>query len=872
MPTLKVKLAVGPSRRPTRDEIIAARPLPHFLAERGKELRSAGRNFVTNACPVAQHKKYHRCVTIDTEKNLWHCNDCDRGGTAIDWVMLENNVSAADAMRMLCDERNSSELPSNKSTDRPAKRLIAKTYDYTDETGTLLFQCVRYEPKHFSQRRPDGKGGWIKNIEGVRRVLYRLPEVIKAQTVVIAEGEKDADNLTKLGFAATTNPMGAGKWEDEYSETLRGKDVVIFGDVGDDKREGEIHVETVIRSLAGVAHSIKHVTLPDGFHDISDYIASLPAERATETIRKLIDETPEVDFKSGNSVDVDEPYPSRNAEAARELQKDIAAVQIDAHELPPAHALEEKRDELTSLTSLGAADYPAPLEQAAFHGLAGDFVRRILPHTEADPVALLIQFLIAYGNVIGRDPHAIADASRHGGNLFAVFTGKTSKSRKGTSWKHVLRLFAHVAPEWRRNCITTGLSSGEGLIWAVRDPIEKMEKGETVVTDPGLEDKRLLVVEEEFSKPLVVADREGSTLSAMLRSAWDGDDVLRIMTKTSPARATGAHISSIGHITREELRSKLTQTASANGFGNRFLWPAVDRSKVLPEGGGSYGIADLVERLQKAVAFARKVGELKRDEAARKLWAQVYPALSAGKPGLLGAITARAEAQVLRLSDLYALLDCSQVVRVEHLKAALEVWRYCEDSARWIFETKTGNRQADRIFAALRVAGKKGKTKEQIRRDEFNGHITSFELEEALRLLFHSCLADRKEEDTGGRRAERWFARPEAREKSEVSPGTGTSTTDTSLISHPAAPEKTSFTTPDIEPALPPGAIGLAQTPSGRSVPVMITKAMEAELKQLGLTQAEIDKLTRQQAHGILAAPAAPIAGFVVDEKGVGEL
>ena len=111
---------------------------------------------------------------------------------------------------------------------------LVATYDYTDESGNLLYQTCRYQPKDFRQRRPDGKGGWINNLQGVRRVLYRLPEVLKAQTVCVAEGEKDCDNLEKLGFVATTNPLGAGKWRDEYSETLRGKDVVVFGDVGDD--------------------------------------------------------------------------------------------------------------------------------------------------------------------------------------------------------------------------------------------------------------------------------------------------------------------------------------------------------------------------------------------------------------------------------------------------------------------------------------------------------------------------------------------------------------------------------------------------------------------------------------------------------------
>ena len=176
----------------------------------------------------------------------------------------------------------------------------------------------------------------------------------------MAEGEKDCDNLEKLGFVATTNPLGAGKWRDEYSETLRGKDVIVFGDVGDNDGEGEKHTQHVIESLTGKAKSIKHVALPDGFHDVSDYIASLPHETAGDTIRKLIDETPKVETRS---------------------------------------AADDEQTDLTSLSSR-AVDYPAPPDEAAYYGLAGEIVRRIAPQTEADPVALLVQFLVAFGNVI----------------------------------------------------------------------------------------------------------------------------------------------------------------------------------------------------------------------------------------------------------------------------------------------------------------------------------------------------------------------------------------------------------------------------------------------------------------------------------------
>jgi hypothetical protein len=163
---------------------------------------------------------------------------------------------------------------------------------------------------------------------------------------------------------------------------------------------------------------------------------------------------------------------------------------------------------------------------------------------------------------------------------------------------------------------------------------------------------------------LKVMSREGNTLSPVIRSAWDSGN-LRSMTKNSEARATDAHVSINGHITKDELRRQLTETESANGFANRFLFAAVRRSKILPEGGDieSENFNDLVTRLHAVIEFGRTAGEITRSEEARELWRACYPALSEGKPGLLGAITARAEAQVLRLSCNYALLDSSRSSR-----------------------------------------------------------------------------------------------------------------------------------------------------------------------------------------------------------------
>ena len=237
---------------------------------------------------------------------------------------------------------------------------------------------------------------------------------------------------------------------------------------------------------------------------------------------------------------------------------------------------------------------------------------------------------------------------------------------------------------------------------------------------------------------------------------WDTGN-LRTLTKNSPAKATEAHGSIIGHITRDELRRYLGSTEAGNGFANRFQWVCVRRSKVLPEGGrlGEVNFAPFIRQLNGAVGFAKQAEELRRDEGARELWFDVYEELSEGHPGLLGAVTSRAEAQVMRLACIYALLECSRVIRKPHLEAALELWRYAADSARFIFGNDLGDPVADEIIRALRGAPD-GLTRTQIR-DMFGRH-RSGQASRALGNLLELGLAYSKPEETGGRSAERWFA------------------------------------------------------------------------------------------------------------------
>ena len=177
-------------------------------------------------------------------------------------------------------------------------------------------------------------------------------------------------------------------------------------------------------------------------------------------------------------------------------------------------------------------------------------------------------------------------------------------------------------------------------------------KGVLETIDPGVPDKRLMITESEFANALEVMERPGNTLSPNLRNGWDGQ-TLSTLTKNSPLKASNPHISIVGHITEDELRARITRTDMANGFANRFLFACVRRSKLLPHG-GNLADADVVllgEKIGKAATFAKTVGRVEMTELARREWETIYPHLSAEQQGLLGAMTARAEAQTIRLGS-----------------------------------------------------------------------------------------------------------------------------------------------------------------------------------------------------------------------------
>ncbi|MBA7526673.1 DNA primase [subsurface metagenome] len=246
-------------------------------------LKKAGKDEFKALCPF--HEDSDPSLFINKVNGLYHCHGCGNEGDYLTFYARRKKLGIRKDFQEIL---NAIASDFGLSQDRKKPKIV-ETYNYLNEAGAPLFQVCRMEPKGFMQRRANGKGGWIKKVTGVKRVLYRLPEVIKAREVLIVEGEKDADNLSKLGFTATTNPMGTGKWEAAYTETLKGKDVVLIPDNDDPGRD---HMARVEKELQGVVKSLRRLDLQglEDKGDVSDWIdACGDKDRATESLAIIID-------------------------------------------------------------------------------------------------------------------------------------------------------------------------------------------------------------------------------------------------------------------------------------------------------------------------------------------------------------------------------------------------------------------------------------------------------------------------------------------------------------------------------------------------------------------------------------------------------
>jgi putative DNA primase/helicase len=260
-----------PSRKPRSGPSFAAttEQLNGRIEEVAKRLLGEPNRDLSTRSQLRFGRNGSVAVELDgTKRGQWYDHENKLGGDALDLVSRCTGLSGrAAAERAATEFGIAAEQPS-----RPKHQRIVATYDYRDETGALLFQVVRYAPKTFRQRRPDGSGGWSWRVKGVRQVPYRLPELAERDApVFVVEGEKDADRLASLGLVATCNAGGANKWPDALNRFFEGRTVYILPD---NDAAGRSHAEKVAAALYGIADAIHIVDLvdlpPSG--DVSDWL------------------------------------------------------------------------------------------------------------------------------------------------------------------------------------------------------------------------------------------------------------------------------------------------------------------------------------------------------------------------------------------------------------------------------------------------------------------------------------------------------------------------------------------------------------------------------------------------------------------------
>jgi len=358
-------------------------------------------------------------------------------------------------------------------------------------------------------------------------------------------------------------------------------------------------------------------------------------------------------------------------------------------------------------------DWPS-MNSVAYHGIIADFIELATRTSEADPAAILATFLVRFGVECGSGVFMQVGDTKHRARLASVIVGASSKARKGTSGKPVERLFdfTNVNGQEIVNSARVShgpFSSGEGIIYAIRDATTRWNpktQTETII-DNGVEDKRIFVLDEEFGGMLANTRREGNTLSMVIRQAWDSGS-FDPLTKNNKITATGGHVGWISHITLQELLSKLDQSEVFNGFANRILWVCAKRQKLVPDP-LPMPQSELESIQRHLLNILSRVGhgyEIKLGAEAKEAWGcTYYPKLTRDRPGLIGCVTNRGEAQALRLAMIYCLLDGETIITLDHLESGIAFWNYCFQSARHIFHGKQTDNRTQTIFEALQKAG-----------------------------------------------------------------------------------------------------------------------------------------------------------------------
>jgi hypothetical protein len=410
---------------------------------------------------------------------------------------------------------------------------------------------------------------------------------------------------------------------------------------------------------------------------------------------------------------------------------------------------------------------PVPPPSASplmYRGLVGELALAADPTTEADPAGVLVSLLAMAGVAAGAKPHVQVGNTRHPLLIWPLLFGRTGSGRKGEA-TDTAEMFVRAAVWDWADLSVTGLSSGEGLIERIRDPQAGDDTGGTM-------DKRLCVLETEFSTVMARAKREGSTLGTVLRQAWDAR-TLAALTRVA-YKATMPHVAIIGHIPPKEFRMRLAEADMVGGSYNRFLAVYVERSKKLPI---PLGIPEPVlnaeaARLRTAIGKASDLGRIHLGEHATRLWsADLYDEFTAAddEDAAWTEFTRRSAPYCLRIAALHAALDGTAIIGASHLQAAAAMVRYSIASAVFVLDKQMRDPKLDRIRRAIDTAGPQGIGRTDIS-GLFSRNVTKQHLDELLATLTATGQYEAAAVPSGGRPAVRYRRTPETKKEERTNP------------------------------------------------------------------------------------------------------
>lgn len=425
-------------------------------------------------------------------------------------------------------------------------------------------------------------------------------------------------------------------------------------------------------------------------------------------------------------------------------------------------------------------DDPAPLgpptmAPEGFPPLLREIVTAACRSSEAHPVAVAANVIAWYSCAIGRGPYQhIGDIKIHcRPNMLIV--GKSGKARKGTAEITAREVFKRADSLMRLRLGTKhvlrfhngGLSTGEGLAFAIRDGQEPDEKGKG--GDEGVKDKRLVVIEPEFANVLAQVKRDGNTLSATVRNLFDGIN-LEPLTKTSQTRASRPHVVIVGHITGFELREKSTENDAANGLLNRFCIVHVHRPKLVPwpEPTPEDELERLAVRLADAIEYASREDveannwhEVTMLPETREYWCAQYPVVTRDRDGKGGNLLARSEMYARMLAMIFALMDSRSEIEPCDLDAALAWVDYWHRSVTYIFQCEEDEAELDpfTVEVLTLVTSRPGIKLSQVQEHWNRKRTTQVKASlERLLGLAPPLIECKRDDTTGGRVALRYSA------------------------------------------------------------------------------------------------------------------